>query len=123
MDSHQQFLELKRVNDKLPTSLLDLFLNIENGYSDVTLVSDDMTEFQAHKFVLGACSPVLKNLLFTNPHPHPLLFLRGVRQQELETILQIMYLGDNHTSGPYPYNSGYSERLTDACFSTRPRAK
>ena len=31
----------------------------EGRYSDVTLVSDDQTQFKAHKFVLSACSPVL----------------------------------------------------------------
>ena len=48
----------------------------------------------SHKIVLSACSPVLKNLLLNNPHSHPLLCLRGVKQQELQSILQFMYFGE-----------------------------
>ena len=63
-------------------------------FSDVTLVTDDHSQFQAHKFVLSACSPILENILLTNPHQHPFLFLYGVKKKELECILQFMYLGE-----------------------------
>ena len=66
----------------------------EGHFADVTLVSDDQTQIPAHKIVLSACSPVLKNLLLNNPHSHPLLCLRGVKQQELQSILQFMYFGE-----------------------------
>ena len=94
MDNKLQCFKLNRANQILSGNLSKLFLNIENISPNVTLVSDDLTQFQAHKIVLGACSPVLKNLLLTNPHSHPLLFLRGVKQQELESLLQFMYLGE-----------------------------
>ena len=35
----------------------------EKNFVDVTLISDDKIPFHAHKFVLSACSPVLKTLL------------------------------------------------------------
>ena len=35
-------------------------LHQEGRYTDVTLVSDDQTQFKAHKIFLSACSPVLK---------------------------------------------------------------
>jgi hypothetical protein len=85
-------LKWKTFNVHLASGLDDLFTEI--NFSDVTLVSDDQTQFQAHKFVLSACSPVLKNLLVNNPHSHPLIYLSGVKQQELQSILQFMYLGD-----------------------------
>ena len=66
----------------------------ENDYSDVTLVSDDKIPFQAHKYVLSASSPVLKNILLDNPQSHPLIYLRGVKHQELKSILQFIYLGE-----------------------------
>ena len=50
----------------------------ENTFADVTLVSDDQIMIPAHRFVL-----VLKNILVNNPHSHPLLYLRGVKKQEL----------------------------------------
>ena len=62
------------------------FLNLlyERVFSDVTLVCDDQTQLQAHKIVLSACSPVLKKILLNNPHQHPLIYLRGVMQQEMQ---------------------------------------
>jgi hypothetical protein len=69
-------------------------LRTKTKFTDVTLVSDDKAQFQAHKVVLSACSPVLKDLLLHNPHVHPIIYLRGVMQQELQSMLQLMYLGD-----------------------------
>ena len=66
----------------------------ETSFSDVTLVSDEQIPFQSHKFFLSACSPVLKGLLLSNPHCHPLIYLRGVKQQELLAILHFMYFGE-----------------------------
>merc|ERR1712129_12118 len=80
----------------LVSNFSDLF--IENKYSDVTLVSDDKTQFQAHKIVLSAFSPVLKNMLHNNPHPNPLIYLRGVKQKELQLILCFLYLGEVEVS-------------------------
>ena len=62
-------------------------LYTSNKFTDVTLVSDDNIHFKAHKFLLGACSPELKQLLFNNPHPHPSIYLNDVPSQALESIL------------------------------------
>ena len=85
-------LKWKYFIPNLSSSLCDAFK--ETNYSDVTLVSDDKKEFQAHKYVLTASSPVLKHILLNNPHPHPIIFLRGVKQQELESILHFIYFGE-----------------------------
>ena len=85
-------LKWKIFNTHISSSLSYVFT--ENSFTDVTLVSDDKIPFQAHKCVLSACSPVLKNLLLNNPHSHPLIYLRGVKQEELQSILQFMYLGE-----------------------------
>ena len=77
-------------NQKL--SLPEMFK--EKTFADVTLVSDDQIPFQAHRFVLSAFSPVLKNILLNNPHSHPLIFLRGVNHEDLYSILQFIYLGE-----------------------------
>ena len=78
------------------TTLSSVLINLykENSFADVTLVSDDQTQFQAHKFILSACSSVMKNILINNPHANPLIFLRGVNQQELQSMLQFIYLGE-----------------------------
>ena len=69
-------------------------LHTENNFSDVTLVSDDQIQIKAHKIVLSACSPVLKNILVNNTHPHPIIYLRGVKNQELNSILHFIYFGE-----------------------------
>ena len=53
-------------------------------YSDVTLVSDGLQVYKVHKIVLSAISPVFKELLVGNPHEHPLIYLNGVKDQELQ---------------------------------------
>ena len=83
MDSFQDHLALMVKN-----------LFTENIFCDVTLVTDDQTQFKAHKFVLSACSSILKSLFEKNPHPHPLIYLNGVQKKEMEWILQFMYLGE-----------------------------
>ena len=65
-------------------------LYVEGRYADVTLVSDDQTQFKAHKIVLSACSPVFKKIIDSNPSQHPLIYLRGVQSYEVESILQFM---------------------------------
>ena len=85
-------LRWKYFHTNISSSLSDLYT--ETSSTDVTLVSDDQIQFQAHKFVLSASSPVMKNLLLNNPHSHPLIYLRGVKQQELGSILQFMYHGE-----------------------------
>ena len=62
-------------------------------YSDVTLLSDDNQQVHAHKLILSASSPVLNAMLTTNPHPHTLLYMRGIKIQELHAIVEFMYLG------------------------------
>ena len=69
-------------------------LGEEGHFADVTLVSDDQIQTPAHKVVLSACSSVLKTLLVNNPHSHPLLYLRGIKQTELQAILKFMYFGE-----------------------------
>ena len=76
-------------------------LREEGHFADVTLVSDDQIQTPAHKVVLSACSPVLKTLLVNNPHSHPLLYLRGIKQTELQAILKFMYFARHPVHSPY----------------------
>ena len=73
------------------SSLTDLFE--ESTFSDVTLVSDDHQPFHAHRYVLSAHSPYFKDILLNNPHPHPLIYLRGIHHEDLYALLQFIYLG------------------------------
>merc|ERR1712215_207816 len=66
----------------------------DNGnFFDVTLACDD-EQIQAHKMILSVCSPFFQNILRRNPHQHPLLYLKGVRYTDLQSMLNFMYHGE-----------------------------
>ena len=44
-------------------------------FTDVTLVSDDQKQIQAHKVILSYCSSVFKTMIKDNPHPMPLIYM------------------------------------------------
>ena len=53
----------------------------DNPFVDVTLVSDELIPHKVNKHVLGACSPVFKDILLKNYHQHPLIYLTGVENE------------------------------------------
>ena len=79
-----------------PSHLGSTFQDLQSArhFTDVTLVSDDQIQIQAHKIVLSASSRVLKTILVNNPHSHPLIYLKGFQSKELQSLLQFMYLGE-----------------------------
>ena len=69
-------------------------LRQEEDFYDVTLVSEDETQIQAHKLVLSACSSFFKSILKKNSHSHPLLYLSGVDSKSLGFVLDYIYEGE-----------------------------
>jgi hypothetical protein len=49
---------------------------------------------RAHKLVLSACSPMFRTMLKKNDHPNPMVFLHGVRYNDIKAILNFMYRGE-----------------------------
>ena len=68
-------------------------LREEKDLFDVSLVCDDF-QIQAHKVILSACSPFFRTILLHNPHPHPLIYIKGMKYKEIENILHFMYMGE-----------------------------
>jgi len=68
-------------------------LREDKSFFDVTLACDD-EQVQAHKVILSACSPFFRNILRRNPHQHPLLYLKGVKYTDLQSVLNFMYHGE-----------------------------
>merc|ERR1712106_165451 len=94
--------ELKMTSEKFclrwndfGTNISDAFreLREEKDFFDVTLACED-NQIEAHKVILSACSPFFRNILRRNPHQHPLIYLKGVKYQELLSVLNFMYLGE-----------------------------
>jgi len=68
-------------------------LRDDKDFFDVTLACDD-EQIQAHKVILSACSPFFRGVLRRNPHAHPLLYLKGVKYTDLQSVLNFMYHGE-----------------------------
>ena len=64
-------------------------------YADVTLVSDDKTEFRAHKAILSSCSQVFHDVLadVQDQDQDAVIYLEGIEHQEIQLMLEYIYLG------------------------------
>ena len=69
-------------------------LGRDKEFTDVTLVCEDGQQVEAHKVVLLASSPFFQNILKKNKHPHPIIYMRGVRSDYLKTMLDFFYHGE-----------------------------
>ena len=65
----------------------------DKDFFDVTLACNG-NQLQAHKVILSACSPFFRSILKKNPYPHPLLYLKGVQYEEIQSVLTFMYHGE-----------------------------
>ena len=65
-----------------------LFENLreDQDFTDVTLACEDGNQVEAHKVILAASSPFFQNLLRRNKHPHPLIYMRRIKSEDLEAI-------------------------------------
>jgi len=68
-------------------------LRSSGDFFDVTLACKGQ-QVEAHKVVLAACSPFFREILKTNIHPHPLLYLQNVPHADLLAVLDFMYHGE-----------------------------
>jgi len=68
-------------------------LREEKDFFDVTLVCNE-DQIQAHKVILSACSPFFRSILKRNPHTHPLIYLRGMKLNNLQSVIEFMYNGE-----------------------------
>jgi len=68
-------------------------LRTDREFFDCSIVCKDNT-FQAHRVILGACSPVFREMIRNCSHHHPVLYLRGVRTLDLVALLDFMYHGE-----------------------------
>ena len=65
-----------------------------NDFADVTLACEDGQQIKAHKVILAASSPFFQNLLKKNKHPHPLIYMKGIKHEILLAVVDFLYLGE-----------------------------
>ena len=78
------------------SNILQTFKRIrkDKDFLNVTLVTEDEVQLEAHKVILSASSPFMENILKKSPHQHPLLFLSGISSYNLNLILDYVYFGE-----------------------------
>ena len=70
-------------------------LREDKDFTDVTLVCEDVCQqVEAHKVILAASSPLLKKLLSKNKHPHPLIYMMGVKFDDIFAIMDFFCRGE-----------------------------
>ena len=60
----------------------------------MTLACEDGHQIEAHKVILSLSSPVFENLLKKNKHNHPMIYMRGMKSEDLIVILDLLYFSE-----------------------------
>ena len=66
----------------------------DRDLSDVTLACEDGQQLEAHRVILASSSPFFMDLLKRNKHPHPLVYMKGIRFVDLTAIVDFLYSGE-----------------------------
>ena len=69
-------------------------LRQDKDFTDVTLACEDGQQMDVHKVVLVSASPFFKNILKTNKHPHPMIYMRGLKSEDLVSVVDFIYKGE-----------------------------
>ena len=69
-------------------------LRNDQDFADVTLVCEDGTQIQTHKVILASSSPFFREMLRRTKHPHPLIYMKGVKAEELVAMVDFFYYGE-----------------------------
>ena len=69
-------------------------LRDDKDFTDVTLACEDGQQLEAHKVILATSSPFFEKIFKRNRHPHPLIYWRGFKSEDLAAILDFLYFGE-----------------------------
>ena len=79
-------------SDALRDMLRGLYTS--SDHADMSIITEDGTHFNVHKHILSFCSLVFRGILSISKEHNPIVYLRGVKQEEMEQILKFMYIGE-----------------------------
>ena len=63
-------------------------------FVDVTLACEDGHQIEAHKVILAESSPFFQSILLRNQHSHPLIYMRGVKSDNMTAMVDFLYCGE-----------------------------
>ena len=66
----------------------------DQDFADVTLVCEDGEQIETHKVVLASSSPFFMEILKKKKHPHPLIYMKGVKGDDLLAMVDFLYYGE-----------------------------
>ena len=69
-------------------------LRNDQEFADVTLACEDGTQVEAHKVILASSSPFFMEILKRNKHPHPLIYMRGIKADDMVAMVDFLYYGE-----------------------------
>ena len=69
-------------------------LREDREFADVTLVCQDGKQLEVHKNILAASSPFFLDIFRARKHPHPLVYLSGMKSQILVSVVDFIYYGE-----------------------------
>ena len=90
--SQKLSLEWNDFQENLQTSVKSLLGN--GDFADVTLACEDGQQFEVHRVILAASSAFFKNMLKTNKHQKPMIYMRAVQSENLKAIIDFLYSGE-----------------------------
>ena len=82
------------------TKLSEGYKNVRSSddFCDVTLVSEDKMKVDAHKVILASASAVFRSILKSVIHSNPVIYMRGVQAQQLNSMMELIYFGETKVS-------------------------
>ena len=69
-------------------------LREDREFADITLACEDGQQVEAHKAILASSSPFFLNLLRRNKHPHPLIYTRGLKSEDILAMVDFLSHGE-----------------------------
>ena len=71
-------------------------LKEDTDFTDVTLFCEDGNQISAHKVVLAASSPTLQKVLKRSRHPEPMIYMRGLKSEDLSAMIDFLNSGETN---------------------------
>ena len=90
--SEKLFLKWNDFQENLTSAFQGL--RNDQDFADVTLACEDGTQIETHKVILASSSPFFMEILKKNKHPHPLIYMRGLKAEALVAMVDFLYYGE-----------------------------